>query len=45
MKMNSIDRVKAALNFSGPDKAPIWKAFGKSDVFMMARIPSMKWQP
>ncbi len=43
--MNSIERVKAALNFNVPDKVPIWKAFGKSDVFMMARIPSMKWQP
>ncbi len=25
--MNSIERVKAALNFEGPDKDPIWRAF------------------
>ena len=43
--MNSIDRVKAALNFTGPDKAPVWRIFGGSDVFFLAKIPSQKWQP
>ena len=44
--MNSIERVKAALNFEGPDKVPIWKlGRQEGDVFTMIRIPSKKWQP
>ncbi|MFW9782952.1 MAG: uroporphyrinogen decarboxylase family protein [Candidatus Heimdallarchaeota archaeon] len=43
--MNSIERVKATLKFENPDRVPVLKFFGKSDVFMMARIPSLKWQP
>jgi hypothetical protein len=44
--INSIERVKTALNFEGPDKVPIWKAFGgESDVFTMFRMPSKQWQP
>ncbi len=45
--INSIERVKAALNFEGPDKAPIWRAFSscEGDVFTMFRMPSKHWQP
>ncbi|TFG28251.1 MAG: hypothetical protein EU532_05660 [Promethearchaeota archaeon] len=43
--MNSIERVKAALNFNGPDKVPIWKPYEESDVFLLSRVPSQKWQP
>jgi uroporphyrinogen decarboxylase len=45
IKIKSIDRVKAALKFTGPDRVPIWKFFGDSDVLSMFKMPSMKWQP
>ncbi len=43
--MKSVDRVKAALNFSGPDKAPIWKFSSGSDVYFMVNMPSKHWRP
>ena len=44
--INSIERVKAALNFEGPDKVPIWHALSvEGDVFTMFRMPSKHWQP
>lgn len=45
ININSIERVKAALKFENPDRVPVMKFFGKSDVFMMARIPPPQWQP
>jgi hypothetical protein len=44
--MNSIERVKAALSFSNPDKVPIIN-FGKSDsdVFPLVTMPSKNWNP
>jgi uroporphyrinogen decarboxylase len=45
-KMNSLERVKAAIYFSGPDKVPIIN-FGKanSDVFPLLTLPSKEWNP
>ena len=43
--MNSIERVKATLNFEDPDRVPFWKALGESDVFTMAKMPSKNWKP
>lgn len=44
--INSIERVKAALNFEGPDKVPMWHALSvEGDVFTMFRMPSKHWQP
>jgi uroporphyrinogen decarboxylase len=43
--LNSIERVKAALNFQGPDKVPIWKFSQGSDVYTLASLPSKSWQP
>ena len=43
--MNSLERVKAAIKFEGPDKVPTWSFIGNGDVFSLARIPSMRWQP
>lgn len=45
LTFNSLERVKAAINFTNPDKVPIWRPFGKSDVFTLARMPSKQWQP
>ncbi|MBD3254194.1 MAG: hypothetical protein GF383_03835 [Candidatus Lokiarchaeota archaeon] len=42
--MNSIERVKRALNFNKPDKVPVWKP-GSGDVFVMIMVPSENWQP
>ncbi|MHA2280658.1 MAG: uroporphyrinogen decarboxylase family protein [Promethearchaeota archaeon] len=42
---NSIERVKAALNFKSPDKTPIWKLGSGSDVYSLAAFPSKSWQP
>jgi uroporphyrinogen decarboxylase len=42
--MNSIDRVRAAIHFSKPDRVPIYKA-GLGDVFPMAMLPPKSWQP
>ena len=44
--MNSIERVKAAIHFSGPDKVPIIN-FGKSntDVFPLVTMASKDWKP
>ncbi|TXT64486.1 MAG: Methylcobalamin:coenzyme M methyltransferase (modular protein) [Promethearchaeota archaeon] len=42
--MNSLERVKAALHFDGPDKVPAWKP-GSSDIYPMIMIPSQHWQP
>ncbi|MFX1452188.1 MAG: uroporphyrinogen decarboxylase family protein [Promethearchaeota archaeon] len=44
--MNSIERVKAALKFEGPDKVPIMN-FGmpNSDVFPLITMPSDDWKP
>ncbi|GAH18197.1 unnamed protein product [marine sediment metagenome] len=43
--LNSIERVKAALNFQGPDKVPMWKFSQGSDVYTLASLPSKSWQP
>ncbi len=40
--MNSIQRVKAAIHFKNPDRAPVYKA-GLGDVFPMPMMPSKKW--
>ena len=42
--MNSIERVKAALRFKGPDRAPVWRV-GGGDVFVLAMIPPKSWNP
>ena len=44
--MNSIERVKAAIHFKGPDKVPIMN-FGmpNSDVFPLITMPSNDWNP
>jgi hypothetical protein len=42
--MNSIERVKAALRFKGPDRAPVWKA-GVADVLPLAPMPAREWRP
>lgn len=43
--MNSIERVKAALNFTNPDKVPIWKFSSGSDVYALFSLPSKNWRP
>ena len=43
--LNSFERVKAALNFTGPDKIPVWKFGSGSDVYFMAKKPSKHWRP
>ncbi|MHA1110705.1 MAG: uroporphyrinogen decarboxylase family protein [Promethearchaeota archaeon] len=42
--MNSLERVKAALHFTRPDKPPIWK-MGIADVLPLAMLPPKTWQP
>ncbi len=42
--MNSIERVKAAIHFSSPDRVPVYKA-GLGDVLPMPMMPSKNWQP
>ncbi|MHA1489019.1 MAG: uroporphyrinogen decarboxylase family protein [Promethearchaeota archaeon] len=44
--MNSVERVKAAIHFSNPDKVPIIN-YGKanSDVFPLLTMPSKDWKP
>jgi len=44
--MNSVERVNAAIYFSGPDKVPVIN-FGKanSDVFPLVTLPSKDWKP
>jgi len=44
--MNSLKRVKAAISFSSPDKAPIIN-YGKanSDVVPLVTMPSKNWKP
>jgi len=43
--LNSIERVKAALNFKGPDKVPVWKFGQGSDVYTLSSLPSKSWRP
>ena len=43
--MNSVERVEAALNFSRPDKVPVWKSGYDSDIFSMVMMPSKDWLP
>jgi hypothetical protein len=43
--MKSNERVKAALNFTKPDKVPIWKFSSGSDVYILASLPSKEWRP
>ena len=43
--LNSIERVKAALNFKGPDKVPVWKFSSGSDVYTLSSLPSKNWRP
>ncbi len=42
---NSIERVKSALNFTGPDKVPIWRFGSGSDVYVLTSLPSKNWRP
>ncbi|MHA1985527.1 MAG: uroporphyrinogen decarboxylase family protein [Promethearchaeota archaeon] len=42
---NSIERVRAALNFKNPDKAPVWKFSRGSDIFSLFSLPSKTWRP
>ena len=44
--MNSLERVKAAIHFNGPDKVPIMN-FGNynSDVVPLISLPSKDWKP
>jgi len=42
--MNSIERVKAAIHFKGPDRVPVFKA-GPGDVLPMLMMPSRYWRP
>jgi len=42
--MNSIERVKAAVQFKGPDRVPVYKA-GLGDVLPMCMLPSKNWSP
>ena len=44
--MNSLERVKAAIYFSSPDKVPVIN-FGKanSDVAPLLTLPSKEWKP
>jgi len=44
--MNSLERVKAAISFSNPDKAPIIN-YGKanSDIVPLVTMPSKYWRP
>lgn len=42
--MNSLDRVKSALHFSGPDRAPIFKVGLPTDIIPTVMLPSRKWQ-
>ena len=43
--MNSIERVKAALHFSGPDKVPRFTTRINTDVYGFFMVHSNKWQP
>lgn len=43
--LNSIERVRAALNFRGPDKVPVWKFSSGSDVYSLVSFPSKNWRP
>lgn len=42
--MNSLERVKAAIHFEGPDRVPTYW-IGLSDVFPMAHLPAARWAP
>jgi len=42
--MNSIERVKAAIHFKGPDRVPVWKA-GLGDVLHLFPLPAKAWKP
>ncbi|MHA1687941.1 MAG: uroporphyrinogen decarboxylase family protein [Promethearchaeota archaeon] len=45
LKINSRERVKAALNFDQPDKVPIWRILKNSDIFSLIKLPSKNWKP
>jgi hypothetical protein len=42
--MNSIQRVKAALHFTGPDRVPVFTA-GLADVLPLVMLPPKTWSP
>ncbi len=42
--MNSIERVKAALHFGGPDRVPVYRA-GLGDVLPLVMLPPKRWRP
>jgi hypothetical protein len=42
--MNSVQRVKAAIHFDGPDRVPVFKS-GLGDVLPMPMTPSRHWRP
>jgi hypothetical protein len=43
--MNSIERVKSALHFSGPDKVPVFVPGLNSDVLGFFMVHPNTWQP
>ncbi len=42
--MNSIQRVKAAIHFTGPDRVPVFIP-GLADVAPLVPLPPKKWRP
>jgi Uroporphyrinogen decarboxylase (URO-D) len=42
--MNSIERVKAAIHFTRPDRVPVYKA-GIGDAVPLVMLPPKSWQP
>jgi hypothetical protein len=49
--MKPVDRVKAALHFTGPDRIPVFNMMGlfnlifRNDVYPMNVMPPKTWQP
>ncbi len=44
-EINSVERVEATLNFSGPDRVPVWNYGANTDVFSLIMTPSKNWHP
>ena len=48
-KINSIERVEAALNFANPDRVPTWGGNLASnlgfDIYSMVMLPPKEWRP
>lgn len=45
IKLNSFERVEAALNFSGPDRVPVWHFGVNTDIYSLIMTPSINWRP